>query len=234
MHFIGLAIKWYQKRLQNFNKIWLDRLVKPVNRLALATLAALVISSSTAYALEAKCNYTDKTVAKTTGIIESTRNFRRETAVYAEEKRVCAVKIDVKIDENWQEAKGFYIFGPNMSENEACDKALNKAKVAALQQHAPEEIDSETEHVCNETIKVKEAKVETPKEAPAQTVNGGPNVFYHPNGNCYTKDTALYPHCHLFNSNSVNMHKSNRHQNNMDLMSIFNLGMMFVGQWTGR
>ena len=78
-----------------------------VNRLALAALLPLAISSGSVNALEAKCEYIDKTVVKTTGIIEATRNYERATTDYAEEKRVCAVKIDVKIDKNWQETKGF-------------------------------------------------------------------------------------------------------------------------------
>ena len=194
------------KNNKDNNPITKDKIIRWLNFVIWIIVIVVLLrccNHNDAFALEADCKYIDKTVAKTTGIIESTRNFRRETAVYAEEKRVCAVKIDVKIDEKWHKTKGFYIFGPNMAENEACDKALNKAKVSALQQHAPEEIDSETEYVCNETIKVGpeikevEVKTKTTRQPPAQTVNGGPNVFYHPNGNCYTKDTALYPHCHL-------------------------------------
>ena len=61
--------------------------------------------------------------------------------------------------------------------------------------------------------------------------DGDPKVFYHPNGNCYTKDTTLYPHCHLFNSNSVNMHNSKRHDRNVSIMRLYNLGTMIIGQW---
>ena len=64
--------------------------------------------------------------------------------------------------------------------------------------------------------------------------DGDPKVFYHPNGNCYTKDTTLYPHCHLFNSNSVNMHNSKRHDRNVSIMRLYNLGTMIIGQWRLR
>ena len=50
-----------------------------------------------------------------------------------------------------------------MSENEACEKAEDRAKISALEQHAPQEVQSEVEHVCEETIEVK-------KESPPEVV----------------------------------------------------------------
>ena len=57
----------------------------------------LILVCGSANALEVTCDYSDRTVVKTVGKIEKTRNFRKETADYAEEKRVCAVKFDAKI-----------------------------------------------------------------------------------------------------------------------------------------
>jgi hypothetical protein len=129
------------------------------------------------------------------------------------------------VGKKWYETKNFYIFGPDMSQTEACNKAKDKAKVMVLEQHTPQLVTSDVEHVCTE---------KTPKKVAQKknvVINGGPDVFYHPNGNCYTKDTALYPHCHLFNSNSVNMHNSRKHDSNVSLMKLFNFGTMFIGQW---
>ena len=61
--------------------------------------------------------------------------------------------------------------------------------------------------------------------------DGDPNVFYHSNGNCYVKDTALYPHCHLYNPNSISMHESKRHNRNMNLLTLWNLGTMIKDQF---
>jgi len=183
---------------------------------------------------QVSCDYSDKTIVKTVGKIDAIRDFEYKVADYAEEKRICAVSFDAKIDKNWVKTKNFYVFGPEMSQNEACDKAKDKAKVSALQDNTPQVINNEIEHICDENITAGNVvtKQQTKKMPPNhKLINGGPDVFYHPNGNCYTKDTAVYPHCHLFNSNSVSMHKSNRHNSNMNVMSIFNLGMMVLGQW---
>jgi len=192
----------------------------------------LVILCNSAFALDVNCDYSDKTQVKSIGTIDGIRNFTSKVADYAEEKRVCAVKFDAKVGKKWYETKNFYVFGPDMSQTEACNKAKDKAKIAVLEKHAPQLVTSNVEHVCTEKTpeKVVEKDPEPTREQKV-VINGGPNVFYHPNGNCYTKDTALYPHCHLFNSNSVNMHKSRRHNSNVSLMTLFSLGTMIIGQW---
>lgn len=185
----------------------------------------LLVLCNSVFAADVNCDYSDKTVVKTTGKIDGIRNYSSKVADYAEEKRVCAVKFDAKVGKKWYETKNFYIFGPDMSQTEACNKAKDKAKVMVLEQHTPQLVTSDVEHVCTE---------KTPKKVAQKknvVINGGPDVFYHPNGNCYTKDTALYPHCHLFNSNSVNMHNSRKHDSNVSLMKLFNFGTMFIGQW---
>ena len=120
----------------------------------------LILVCGSANALEVTCDYSDRTVVKTVGKIEKTRNFRKETADYAEEKRVCAVKFDAKIGNNWVETHDFYVFGPEMSENNACDKAKEKAKVKALVQFAAQNVTSIQEEICDETVEVKDNIVE--------------------------------------------------------------------------
>ena len=120
----------------------------------------LVLVCGSANALEVTCDYTDKTVIKTVGKIDQTRNLRKETANYAEEKRVCAVKFDAKIGKNWVETHDFYVFGPEMSENNACDKAIAKAKVKALEQFAAQDVTSIQEEICDESVTAADAVVE--------------------------------------------------------------------------
>ena len=131
-----------------------------VNKLALATLATLVIGSSPAHTLEVTCKYTDKTVIRTVGTIENIRNFRKESTHYAEEKRICAVKFDAKIGKNWVETDGFYVFGPEMSENNACNEAIKKGKVKVLNEFAAQDINSIQKEICSENITTADAVVE--------------------------------------------------------------------------
>ena len=112
---------------------------------------------------ESECEYIDMTHVKTTGNIEQTRNYEQETAHYAEEKRVCAVNFDEKIGKNWVKTQDFYVFGPEMSENEACNKAKDKAKIKALEKHAPQVVTSNVKQQCKDSIvlnKIPEKKYE--------------------------------------------------------------------------
>ena len=108
-------------------------------RIATATLPLMLISG-TAIALDdtTTCKYTDKTVIKNKGIIEATRNEIRETRDYTEDKRVCAVGFEAKIDGKWYKTSDFYVFGPEISENSACKSAAKKAAIKALEKNSPQ------------------------------------------------------------------------------------------------
>jgi len=110
----------------------------------------LILQCGIASATEVKCNYSDKTVVKTVGTIGGIRNFTKKVANYAEDKRICAVKFDAKVGKKWYKTKNFYVFGPNMSETEACNKAKDKAKVLVLEEHTPQLVTSNVEHTCTE------------------------------------------------------------------------------------
>ena len=195
----------------------------------------LVILCNSAFAIDVNdvnCNYSDKTQVESVGTIDGVRNYNSKATDYAEEKRICAVTFDAKVGEKWYKTKGFYIYGPEMSQNEACNKAKDKAKVKVLEQHTPQLVTSDVEHTCTEKTPEKVVKQDAqPIIEQKVAQNNDPDVFYHSNGNCYVKDTAKYPHCHLYNSNSIDMHKSRRHNSNVSLLNLWNLGTMVIGQW---
>jgi hypothetical protein len=130
---------------------------------------ALVMALCTPALADSECTYIDKTVVKTTGTIEQTRNYEYETAKYTDDKRVCAVKLDAKIGGKWIKTQDFYVFGPEMSQNEACNKAKDKAKVKVLEKYVPQVITSNTNHQCREEIVNKEPGV-TYKKIPKYKV----------------------------------------------------------------
>jgi len=101
------------------------------------------------------CDYTDTTVSRTAGTITATRNYKSATADYSENHRVCVVQFDANMDGKWRKASANYIFGPNLSENVACEKAKEKAKIKVLEQHAPVIINSKTQNMCVETLRSK-------------------------------------------------------------------------------
>ena len=134
----------------------------------LATIIMLIIMlvATNANTTEVNCEYTDKTTAELVGKIDGIRNFESKTADYAEEKRVCAVGFEAKIGKKWYKTRDFYVFGPDMSQSEACNKAKDKAKIAVLEQHGPQYVTSNVEHYCEEKTpeKIVEAPVKKEKE----------------------------------------------------------------------
>ena len=113
---------------------------------------------------EVNCEYSDKTTAKLVGKIDGIRNFESKTKDYAEEKRICAVGFEAKIGKKWYKTRDFYVFGPDMSQSEACNKAKDKAKIAVLEQHGPQYVTSNVEHYCEEKTPEKIVEVPVKKE----------------------------------------------------------------------
>ena len=126
-------------------------------------LTLSLLLSGSAYALDAavvNCNYSDKTQVKSVGTIDGIRNFISKVADYAEDKRICAVKFDAKVGKKWYKTKNFYVFGPDMSQTEACNKAKDKAKITVLEEHAPQLVTNNVEHVCTEKTPERVVKVQ--------------------------------------------------------------------------
>ena len=94
------------------------------------------------------CEFTSETIENTRGYVSKIKDYSKKTAVYAEEKRICSVKFTAKLGENWVETHGFYVFGPEISENLACKKAVEKGKVKAVEQEYGSEIEYIAQQKC--------------------------------------------------------------------------------------
>ena len=144
----------------------------------LATIIMLIIMliATNAGSTEVNCEFSDKTTAELVGKIDGIRNFESKTADYAEEKRVCAVGFEAKIGKKWYKTRDFYVFGPDMSQSEACNKAKDKAKLKVLEQFAPQLVTSNVNHYCEEKTpeKIVEAPVKQEKKWISVTDLDGP------------------------------------------------------------
>ena len=176
----------------------------------------LILHCGIASATEVRCDYSDRTIVKTVGTIDGIRNFSSKVANYAEEKRICAVKFDAKVGKKWYKTKNFYVFGPDMSQTEACNKAKDKAKITVLEQHAPQLVTSNVEHVCTE--KTPERVVEVIK--PVQTKQVSTTKWV-----SGTDLETLPPKYGNHNPNRK------RHDNFNDQMRIYNFVTMLLGQF---
>ena len=147
--------------------------------LAAIVMLILLLIATNVDSTEVNCEYSDKTTAELVGKIDGIRNFESKTADYAEEKRVCAVGFEAKIRQKWYKTRSFYVFGPDMSQSEACNKAKDKAKIQVLEQFAPQLVTSNVNHYCEEKTpeKIVEAPVKQEKRWVSVTKLDGPPEY---------------------------------------------------------
>ena len=120
----------------------------------------LLLLSSTAFA-DVPCNYKvdDSIVYK--GSIESVRLVSKSIEQIPEVKdiRKCMVSIEARVDGKWYPSKGEYMFGPDMSQVDACTHAEDRAKKKVMREIIPETMTSEKNLKCDLTSSKKSCKV---------------------------------------------------------------------------
>ena len=115
------------------------------------TTTLLIVSLSGCHPAfaEAPCEY-DKTVETNwTQQIEKTSNIDKKVFPYVDDTRKCIMSMDVKIDGTTYPTEGDYVFGPDMTENDACEQATIKAKKKVIGEVSPEVLTAKTEMNCS-------------------------------------------------------------------------------------
>ena len=141
-----------------------------VNKLVIGTTVGLVVLSGCNYAVANDCDYTKKVNTQWTQEIQKTENIERNVFPYVEDTRKCVMTMDVTVNGSIYPAEGTYVFGPDMTENAACENATVNAKKSIISQVSPEVLSANTDMVCKseETIVVAEAPVVN--SVPTETV----------------------------------------------------------------
>ena len=121
-----------------------------VNKFVIGTTIGLVVLSSCNYAVaETPCDYTKDVSTNWTKQIQKTENVERNVFPYVESTRKCVMTMDVTIDGQTYPAEGSYVFGPDMTENDACDNATVNAKKSVITEVSPEILSAKTEMNCS-------------------------------------------------------------------------------------
>jgi len=115
--------------------------------------------TSTALATETPCDYKTKTKVIYEGSIESVRVVKKDVKNYVEDTRKCTMNIEARIKGKWYSSTGNYIFGPDMTEIDACSLAENRAKTKVMRTIIPETLKSEKNLKCDLTSPKKSCKV---------------------------------------------------------------------------
>ena len=120
----------------------------------------LTLLSSTALA-EIPCDYKVNDNIIYEGKIESVRLVSKsvEKVPKVKDIRKCMVSIEARVDGAWHPSKGEYMFGPDMSQMDACNHAEDRAKKGIMREIIPETLKSEKKLNCHLTNIKKSCKV---------------------------------------------------------------------------
>jgi len=120
------------------------------NKIVTTFLCTLLATSALA---DAPCNFNSKDKVIYEGKIESVRLIDKKIQSNSEIKDVlkCVVSIEARVKGKWHPSRGEYMFGPDMSQKDACDLAENRAKVKVMREIIPETLKSEKNLKCTLT-----------------------------------------------------------------------------------
>jgi len=107
----------------------------------------------------APCNFDSKASVIYEGTLESIRLIEKDVSPYVEDTRKCTMSIEARVQGKWYSSSASYVFGPDMSQIDACGLAENRAKVKVMRELIPETLKSEKNLKCDLTNVRKSCKV---------------------------------------------------------------------------
>ena len=115
------------------------------NKILVTFLSTLLTTSALA---AAPCNFDSKSKVVYEGKLESVRLIKKDISTHVEDTRKCTMSIEARVKGKWYPSKASYIFGPDMSQMDACGLAENRAKVKIMREVIPETLTGEKNLKC--------------------------------------------------------------------------------------
>ena len=122
-------------------------------------LYTTLISSLTFQAYSQQCTYKSDDNFSYVGHIESTKIESKKVFPYVDDTRKCRITLQSRIDCQWHLANAEYVFGPDMSEDNACRQAETRAKRKIMNRVLPETMDGKKNLNCDLTTVKNSCKV---------------------------------------------------------------------------
>ena len=114
---------------------------------------------TTTVSAAAPCNFDSKDSVIYEGTLESVRLIEKDVSPHVEDTRKCTMSIEARVKGEWYPSSASYVFGPDMSQMDACGLAENRAKVKVMREVIPETLKSEKNLKCDLTNVKKSCKV---------------------------------------------------------------------------
>jgi len=118
------------------------------NKILATFLSTLLTTSALA---DAPCDFESKSKVVYEGKLESVRLIKKDISPHVEDTRKCTMSIEARVKGKWYPSKASYIFGPDMSQMDACGLAENRAKIKVMREVIPETLTGEKNLKCNLT-----------------------------------------------------------------------------------
>ena len=115
------------------------------NKILTTFLCTLLTTTALA---DAPCDFESKTKVVYEGKLESVRLIKKDISPHVEDTRKCTMSIEARVKGKWYPSKASYIFGPDMSQMDACGLAENRAKVKVMREVIPETLTGEKNLKC--------------------------------------------------------------------------------------
>ena len=141
-----------------------------VIKFVIGTFGVLGLASCNYAVADTPCDYTKDVQTNWTQQIEKTTDIERNVFPYVEDTRKCVMTMDVTVDGSIYPAEGSYVFGPDMTENAACENAAVNAKKSIISQVSPEVLSANTDMVCKSEDTVVVAEAPVVNSVPTETV----------------------------------------------------------------
>ena len=113
--------------------------------------AILCTLAATSALADAPCDYENNDKLIFEGKIQSTKLMKKRVFPYIDDTQKCIVNIRAKVEDKWIPSVGQYTFGPDMSQDDACERAEYRAKVKVLKEKVPFLLRSEKKFKCTLT-----------------------------------------------------------------------------------
>ena len=123
------------------------------------TFIACAVLFSTAAHASTPCDYDHKASEEYSYSIDRVKNVDYKVYEIGETAKKCTVSLDILMRDKWYKSKGTYVYGPDISERQACNSAELNAKENALKLYSPAVINSEKNMNCQLINKPKSATI---------------------------------------------------------------------------
>ena len=116
-------------------------------------LAALIVPGIV-QSQESYCDYENNVKTFYENKIQSVSMVKKTVRPYVDDLRICHVSAKIKMKGDWHWVDGEYAFNTDMTEEDACSRALHRAKEQVMRENSMEFITSSSDMVCKNTESV--------------------------------------------------------------------------------